>query len=121
MRFSRALLVVAILAVLALVVVPSHAAARNEYQEVILDAGKRTVVEMKRYIISLKENANKKTLDDLINKVTDVGGKVLNRFSVIPAISVEIPANVVTSFSSISGVDYIEEDKPVQAYGGVGI
>ncbi|KAI9103005.1 hypothetical protein DFS34DRAFT_646383, partial [Phlyctochytrium arcticum] len=73
---------------------------------------------VKRYIISFETSATAATIDNIIEKVKNVGGQVINRFSIIPAMTVEVPASFVNSFAAIPGIESVEEDQPVHALGG---
>ncbi|KAJ3189795.1 hypothetical protein HDU85_000079 [Gaertneriomyces sp. JEL0708] len=111
MRLSTRFIFFAILALAVLTVFVPSTAASAAQADVQDGAG-----DMKQYILSFKESATAQTLEDLIHKVEQAGGRIIHRFTVIPAMTIEIPSTLVTSFSSIAGVEEIEEDRPVSAF-----
>ncbi|KAI8826004.1 uncharacterized protein EV422DRAFT_563819 [Fimicolochytrium jonesii] len=92
----------------------AQAATPNQYKF----TGTKTASDIKRYIVSFKETATTTSLDDLTTKVKELGGDIINRFSVIPAIVVDLPAKLATALAAIPGVDSVEEDQPVNAMPG---
>ncbi|KAJ3155845.1 hypothetical protein HDU89_005403 [Geranomyces variabilis] len=71
--------------------------------------------DFKKYIVSFKETASTATMDAVMTKVAQVGGRIVNQFSVIPGIVVEIPAQLAKLLSSVPDVESVEEDKPMHA------
>ncbi|KAJ3162108.1 hypothetical protein HDU86_005806 [Geranomyces michiganensis] len=71
--------------------------------------------DFKKYIVSFKETASSATMDAVMAKVAQVGGRIVNEFSLIPGIVVEIPAQIATLLASVPDIDSVEEDKPMHA------
>ncbi|KAI8908740.1 hypothetical protein DFJ77DRAFT_473154 [Powellomyces hirtus] len=117
LTFSSSFLVVLLAVVLLVATGGAHAkaSAPDQYQEIILNTVKDVTKDFKTYIVSFREDASTATLDDMMKKVAEVGGRVVNQFSIIPAMVVEIPTELVTILSAIPGIESIEEDQPMHA------
>ncbi|KAJ3177882.1 hypothetical protein HDU87_004164 [Geranomyces variabilis] len=74
-----------------------------------------SIQDFKKYIVSFKETASTATMDAVMAKVAQVGGRIVNQFSLIPGIVVEIPAQLATLLSTVPDVESVEEDKPMHA------
>ncbi|KAJ3272364.1 hypothetical protein HK104_004484 [Borealophlyctis nickersoniae] len=99
MRFAAVFLVLCTILLLAMS--PANAASKG----------------MKKYIVVFKDSAFKDAVEGVVKKIEESGGKVLDRFTIMPAISVELPAATrMRTFETMPEIDYVEEDQPVQAY-----
>lgn len=66
------------------------------------------------YIITLKETCPDSEANSIKSKISELGGKVTNEFTLIKAFSVELPAVHVESLpKDFAGIATIEEDKEV--------
>ncbi|KAJ3022366.1 UNVERIFIED_CONTAM: hypothetical protein HDU68_009182 [Siphonaria sp. JEL0065] len=73
-----------------------------------------SVTTFKQYIVVFKDATVQTQMDQVANKIKEWGGKVLHEFSIINAISAEIPAALAHGLTAFAQVDYVEEDGEVK-------
>ncbi|KAK6512885.1 hypothetical protein TWF506_009048 [Arthrobotrys conoides] len=63
------------------------------------------------YIITVKEGENKQ---EVIDHITDLGGKVTHNYSLIHAFAAEIPDDHVSTFGEHPLIQTVEKDQEVR-------
>ncbi|KAJ3210651.1 hypothetical protein HDU67_005145 [Dinochytrium kinnereticum] len=71
----------------------------------------------RKYIVVFKPSAAKSSVEEIITKLSGVGGKIVHKLDIIHGLAVEAPASFIKSISDFAGIDYIEEDGPVHTFG----
>ncbi|KAJ3127557.1 hypothetical protein HK101_005562 [Irineochytrium annulatum] len=71
----------------------------------------------RKYIIVFKDGADESDQQPVVSKIKEFGGRVKDTYSIISAISAELPTKFVKALEQMSIVDYIEEDGPVYTFG----
>lgn len=74
-----------------------------------------TMSGLQSYIITLKESCPDSEANSIKSKISELGGKVTNEFTLIKAFSVELPAVHIESLpQEFTGIATVEEDKEVK-------
>ena len=69
----------------------------------------------KRMLIGFKNRTNLQTSEKRENWVRNAGGQVCRSFHLLPAVSANVPENLITELKNHPDIDYIEEDIIMQA------
>ncbi|KAJ3107370.1 hypothetical protein HDU97_004252 [Phlyctochytrium planicorne] len=71
----------------------------------------------RRYIVVFKDNAAKSSVDDILDKLKKVGGKIVHKYDLINGIAIESPISFSKTIGALPSVDYVEEDGKVETLG----
>lgn len=70
--------------------------------------------DQKNYIVTLKDSASTDQISTVKLKVGELGGKILDEFSLIKGFSVKLPHAAADAIGKHDLVNSIEEDKEVK-------
>lgn len=73
-----------------------------------------TMTESKSYIVTLKETASLADISQIKSKISDLGGKIVDEFSLIKGFLVKLPAIHTDTIKDHDQVLNIEEDLEVK-------
>lgn len=76
-------------------------------------ANTNNMTDFKKYIITLKESASTADLSTVKEKVTSLGGSILDEYSLIKGFLIKLPAIHSSSIGEHDLIATIEEDKEV--------
>ncbi|KAJ3290724.1 hypothetical protein BCR33DRAFT_844828 [Rhizoclosmatium globosum] len=67
---------------------------------------------LKRFIVVFKSPP---TIESVKSQIAPWGGNIVHAFTLIPAVTIELPASLSHWLKTIKDVDYVEEDEGVHA------
>ncbi|KAI9326894.1 hypothetical protein BDR26DRAFT_876415 [Obelidium mucronatum] len=72
-----------------------------------------TVTSFQKYIVVFKDVSIQTQITQVTDQIKEWGGKVLHEYTLIKAVAVEIPDNLLEKLEDFSQIDYVEEDGDV--------